>query len=400
MRKILVLLVGLTLLLPSLAGAYELYKSGDVSLNVGYWGQAWYQHVSDYDTNGDGVEDDSLNDFMIRRSYFSVSGTATPELSFFVHYAADRIGQHDLGNSGVGLGTGLAVRDAWVNYRILGNDLMLQMGRMYVPFTRNYGTTSTKALMTTELNWGQGGIRSGIFYPSKVGRDDSATIWGNVLDDKLQYRFMVGEGVEASDLEDPDAGAVNPDDELRYAGRISYNLLDPETSWFNKGTNLGEASIIAIGAGFDYQSDLTWVDIDDAGDVVILNQDDYMAYTFDVHVDMPLGTGAVTGDAAYINIDNSANGVTDSDLTAGEDGEMISGQLGYLFFDRIQPFGHVEAILPDADGTEDTMVYGLGCNYYIKGLANKLTLEWTKVDSDSNTVEDKDIVTLQAAFGF
>ncbi|MDZ7831853.1 MAG: porin [Desulfobacterales bacterium] len=382
MRKIIVLLTGLILLLPSLAGAYELYKSGDVSLNVGYWGQAWYQHVSDYDTNGDGVEDDSLNDFMIRRSYFSVSGTATPELSFFMHYAADRLGQQDLDNSGMGLGSGLAVRDAWVNYKILGNDFMLQMGRMYVPFTRNYGTTSTKALLTTELNWGQGGIRSGIFYPSKVGRDDSATVWGNVLDDKLQYRFMVGEGAESA--------AKNPDDELRYAGRVSYNLLDPETSWFNKGTNLGGASIIAIGAGFDYQPDLVW---DGA-------QDDYRACTFDVHVDMPLGAGAVTGDAAYINIDNSANGVTDSDLAAGGDGEMITGQLGYLFYDRIQPFGHVEAILPDADGTEDTMVYGLGCNYYIKGLANKLTLEWTTVASDSNAVEDKDIVTLQAAFGF
>ncbi len=382
MRKIIVLLTGLILLLPSLAGAYELYKSGDVSLNVGYWGQAWYQHVSDYDTNGDGVEDDSLNDFMIRRSYFSVSGTATPELSFFMHYAADRLGQQDLDNSGMGLGSGLAVRDAWVNYKILGNDLMLQMGRMYVPFTRNYGTTSTKALLTTELNWGQGGIRSGIFYPSKVGRDDSATVWGNVLDDKLQYRFMVGEGAESA--------AKNPDDELRYAGRVSFNLQDPETSWFNKGTNLGEASIIAIGAGFDYQPDLVW----DGG------QDDYRAYTFDVHVDMPLGTGAVTGDAAYINIDNSANGVTDSDLAAGGDGEMITGQLGYLFYDRIQPFGHAEAILPDADGTEDTMVYGLGCNYYIKGLANKLTLEWTTVDSDSKAVEDKDIVTFQAAFGF
>ncbi|MGM0787003.1 MAG: porin, partial [Thermodesulfobacteriota bacterium] len=138
-RKMFVLLAGLTLLLPSLAGSYELYKKGDVSLNVGYWAQAWYQYVSDYDTTGDGVADDSLNDFMIRRSYFSVSGTATPELSFFMHYAADRLGQHDLDSSGVGLGSGLAVRDAWVNYKLLGNDLMVQAGRMYVPFTRNYG---------------------------------------------------------------------------------------------------------------------------------------------------------------------------------------------------------------------------------------------------------------------
>lgn len=158
-----------------------------------------------------------------------------------MHYAADRIGQQGRDNSGMGLGTGLAVRDAWVTYKVLGNDLMIQAGRMYIPFTRNYGTTSTKALLTTELDWGQGGIRSGIFYPSKVGRDDSVTLWGNVL---------------------------------------------------------------------------------------------------------------------------------------------------------------AEVVMPDASGAEDTNVYGAGLNYYIKGLANKLTAEYTRVDSDNDEIGETDIITVQAAFGF
>ncbi len=390
MKKLMLLVVGI-MVLPSLAGAVALYQKGDVSLHVGYWGQAWYQYVSDYDTDGDGLQDDSLHDFMVRRSYFSIKGTATPQLGFFMHYAADRIGQKDLDNSGMGLGSGLAVRDAWVTYKLLGDDLMVQVGRMYVPFTRNYGTTSTKALLTTELDWGQGGIRSGIFYPSKVGRDDSVTFWGNVLQDKLQYRLMVGEGVEDS----AGKSVVNPDDSLRFAGRISYNFLDPETSWFNKGTSLGKQSVIALGAGFDYQADLEWGAKKDD-----YKKDDYKGVTADVHVDMPMGDGAITADLAYIKVENVVNGVTDSDLAGGEDGEMITGQIGYLLAGNIQPFVHAEAILPDAGGTDDTMVYGVGCNYYIKGLGNKLTAEWTTVDSDSSSVEDKDIVTVQAAFGF
>ena len=386
-RKILLLLMGL-ILLPSVAGSVELYRDGDISLSVGYWAQGWYQYV-------DPEDGEEIHDFMIRRTYFSVSGTATPELSFFMHYAGDRIGQQGVDNSSYGLGTGLALRDAWINYKVLGDDLMIQVGRMYIPFTRNYGTTSTKALLTTELDWGQGGIRSGIFYPSKVGRDDSVTLWGNVLSDKLQYRLMVGEGVEGFKADNPDTidtneASGNPDDNLRFAGRISLNLFDTETGWFNKGTNLGQKTILAIGGGFDYQQDLVWGD----------KQDDYAAFTADIHLDMPMGEGAVTADVAYIGIENSVNGITSSDLTAGKDGNIITGQLGFLFNQNIQPFVHAEIIMPDASEAEDTNVYGAGLNYYIKGLANKLTLEYTLVDSDNDEIGETDIITVQAAFGF
>lgn len=378
MRKILIFTVGL-LLLPTLSWSFEVYKNGDVALNVGYWAQAWYQRVNDYDRDGDGEWDDSVNDFMIRRTYLSVSGTVTPELSFFLHYAGDRIGQEGLDKPSMGLGTGLALRDCWVTYKLLGNDLMVQVGRMYIPFTRNYGTTSTKALLTTELDWGQGGLRSGIFYPSKVGRDDSITVWGNILEDKLQYRFMVGEGLEDS--------SNNPDDHLRFAGRLSYNFFDTETGWFNKETNLGKKKIFAIGGGFDCQSDL----------IISGNESDYTAYTIDLHLDMPLDTTAVTVAVSFTQIEDAVNGVTWSDLTAGEDGDIFTIKAGILLNGKIQPFAHFQTIMPDASGTEDTDIYGIGCNYYIKGPANKLTAEWSQAEYNDDTV---DILTLQAAFGF
>jgi hypothetical protein len=377
LKKLLFICIG-AILLPSLASAVEVYQNGDVSLNVGFWGQAWYQHVNDYDRDGDGDWDDDLNDFMVRRTYLSVSGTLTPQISFFVHYAGDRIGQEGLDNAGMGLGTGMALRDGWVNYKLLGDDFMIQVGRMYVPFTRNYGTTSTKALLTTELDWGQGGLRSGILYPQKVGRDDSVTFWGNVLEDKLQYRLMVGEGVESS--------TVNPDDKLRLAGRLSLNLFDTETAWFNAGTYLGKKKILALGGGFDYQPDL----------VMGGNKEDYQAFTADVHLDLPLASCAVTAELAYLWIDNIVNSVTWSGLTSGTDGDIFTAKTGVLLKDRIQPFAHYEIIMPDNSGLDDTVVYGLGGNYYLKGPANKLTLEWTRVDDDTHKV---DIVTFQVAFG-
>lgn len=377
-RKILLFFIGL-IVIPAMAWPFEVYRDGDVSLNVGFWGQAWYQYVGGYDRDADGNWDDDLNDFMIRRAYFSVQGTVTPKLDFFVHYAGDRIGQEGLDNPSMGLGSGLAVRDAFVNYKLIQDDLMIQAGRMYIPFTRNYGTTSTKSLLTTELDWGQGGLRSGIFYPSKVGRDDSITLWGNVVDDKLQYRLMIGEGEEDK--------AVNPDDNPRFAGRLSLSLFDPETSWFNSGTYLGKKKILAIGGGLDYQADLS----------IGGSKDDYNAYTVDVHLDLPLDKAAVTAEAAYLWINHSVNGVTWSDLAAGGDGNILTAKAGVLLAEKFQPFGHIEVIMPDASASEDTIVYGFGCNYYIKGPANKLTAEWSVVDDNEHTV---DIVTVQAAFGF
>ncbi len=382
-RKILFLMF-LVVLIPQGAYSLEVYRDGDKSLNVGFWGQVWYQYVDNIDRDKDGKWDDDLHDFMARRAYLSVSGTMTPKLSFFLHYAGDRIGQEGLDNSSLGLGSGMALRDGWVNYKVLGNDFMIQAGRMYVPFTRNYGTTSTKSLLTTELDWGQGGLRSGILYPQKVGRDDSVTLWGNIFEDKLQYRFMVGEGVESS--------AMNPDDRLRFAGRLSFNLFDTETGWFNAGTYLEKKKILAIGGGFDFQPDLV---PDSAMDGAKRN---YEAYTADVHLDVPLESCAITAELAWITLRNVVNTVTWSGLSAGTDGDIYTAKAGVLLAGNIQPFVHYELIAPDADNTDDTTVYGVGCNYYLKGPANKLTLEYSNVDDDNDI--SVDILTLQAAFGF
>jgi len=394
-----VILIVMALIVSSIpASAVEVYKDGDASLSVGFWGQTWVQTVSDYDTDDDTVWDESLTDFMVRRAYFNIKGEVNPSISMFVHYAADRLGQEGLDSPGKGLGSGLALRDGWVNYKVADNDFMIQIGRMYIPFTRNYGTTSTKNLLTTELNWGQGGIRSGIFYPSNIGRDDSITLWGSVIDDKLQYRLMIGEGVESK--------TTNPDDNLRYAGRLSYNVFDTETGWFNSGTYLGKKNILAIGIGADTQESLMLGGTE---------KEDYQGMTADVHYDRPLGCGVLTVQASYIDIENAVNGVTWTNLSAGDDGSIISLMAGYFCECKIgpgqlQPFLHYSLIDSDENdaltGMEEdsTTVYGLGLNYYLKGAANKLTAEVTMIDQEeeieNTAMQNHTIVTLQAAFGF
>ncbi len=383
-------------LIPQIAGAMEIYKNDDFKVKAGFWGQAWYQTVSDgRDTDGDGKQDSTIYDTLIRRAYFYAGADYRQYISTFIHVAGDRIDQdymHD--RPSLGLGSNLVVRDWWVDFNLWQNMVRLKVGRMYVPLTRNYGTTSTKSLLSLDLNWAQGGIRGGIFYPSKVGRDDSVCLWGNVLDQKLQYRLMLGEGIGNDD--------INPGDHPRFAGRLSWAFMEPETTWFNAGTYLGKKKVLTVGIGWDFQSDL------DYGSPS--RTYDYAAYTVDVHWDQPIGpgAGAVTAEAAYIHVNNGPNAINYTHMVRGSNSDIASFKGGYLLPWRpysmgFQPVFHFEYMDPDTG--DETTVFGGGVNWFLYGQANKLGFDITSVHQGDETygsrpVQDHLICTLQLALGF
>ena len=367
---------------------------------VGIWMQTWYQYVEDGKNHGK-INEEDLNDFMIRRAYMYLKGQVTDLVSFFTHVASDRVGQEGLDKSGLGLGSGVAWRDLWITLN-LHEALKIQMGRMYVPLTRNYGTTSTKCMLTTDLPFLQGGVRSNIFYAQKVGRDDSVTIWGNPLDGLLQYRFMVSEGVEGKTENEAKTVVINdnPEDNLRFVGRLSLSLLEPETSWFNKGTYLGKKKVLSFGFGMDSQDDLTLNDRPD---------EDNFVWTLDAFFDHPVGAGAITVEAAYVDIDNCTQNHNYSELKAGDDAENWYINAGYLLPGsigpgRLQPFIRYETVdvdKRDVDKDYETDVWTAGLNYLMKGHNCKITADYTNVDQDSDASrDDQDIITFQITIGF
>ena len=367
---------------------------------VGIWMQTWYQYVEDGKNHGK-INEEDLNDFMIRRAYMYLKGQVTDLVSFFTHVASDRVGQEGLDKSGLGLGSGVAWRDLWITLN-LHEALKIQMGRMYVPLTRNYGTTSTKCMLTTDLPFLQGGVRSNIFYAQKVGRDDSVTIWGNPLDGLLQYRFMVSEGVEGKTENEAKTVVINdnPEDNLRFVGRLSLSLLEPEKSWFNKGTYFGKKKVLSFGFGMDSQDDLTLNGRED---------EDNFVWTLDAFFDHPVGAGAITVEAAYVDIDNCTQNHNYSELKAGDDAENWYINAGYLFPGsigpgRLQPFIRYETVDVDKrDVNEDyeTDVWTAGLNYLMKGHNCKITADYTNVDQDSDASrDDQDIITFQITIGF
>ena len=356
---------------------------------IGIWMQASYQWVEDGKINGDKYED--LNDFMIRRAYMYLKGDVTQYVSFFTHLASDKVGMEkptggSLDNSGMGLGSGVAWRDLWITLN-LHEAFKIQMGRMYVPLTRNYGTTSTKCMLTADLPFLQGGSRGGIFYAQKVGRDDGLTLWGNPFGGLLQYRFMISEGVEDD---------ANPEDNLRFVGRLSLSLLEPETSWFNKGTYLGKKKVLSLGFGMDSQDDLTLGGSENRDNTV---------WTVDAFFDYPVGGGAVTVEVAYIDIDNCTQGGPNfyHDLEAGDDAENWYINAGYLLPGSIgpgqlQPYIRYETV--DVGKKNETDFLSGGFNYYLKGHNCKLTADYMHVDPDNHDKDDRDIFTFQITVGF
>ena len=365
------------------ASAAVVYKEGDRALDVGFWVQTWYQYV------GKGNGDKDLNDFLIRRGYLSIKGDVTSSLSFFTNLAGDRLGQRALDQPSVGLGSGLAVRDAWGAVKLLDGGLNIQLGRMYVPFTRNYGTTTTRALLITDLDWVQGGYRGSIFYPNTVGRDDGLALWGNVANKRFQYRVMVGNGI--------DSESQNPNSIPRAAGRVSVSLFEPETGWFNEGSSLDGRRILSIGGGADYQPNL----------VMASQERNYSAWTVDAHYDEPVGAGALTAEVSYIGINNSPNAVTFTAINSGTDADVVSIKGGYLIPGtvgpgRLQPFTHYERI--HVAESANTHVIGLGMNLLLAGHANKATLEATYLSQEkpagsTSNLKDHFILTTQLAFG-
>lgn len=355
--------------------AFPQNSAAQKKVDFGFWTQAWYQHVEK------GKNSTGLNDFMVRRAYLSVKGQPTDYLSFFSHIAIDRLGQDGLDKPSMGLGSGLTFRDLWITLD-LSESFKVQAGRMYVPLTRNYGTTSTKSLLTTDLSFMQGGIRGTIFYTSKVGRDDGVTLWGNPFDGRLQYRMMISEGIESSN---------NPNDNLRFVGRVILNLLEPEKGWFNQGTYLGQKKVLSFGAGIDKQNNLTLNNQ--------IGQDNFI-WTVDGFFDHPVGKGAFTAESAYIHIRNSTQANSFVQLAPDDNAGFYYLQVGYYLGTPIgpgnlQPYFRYETV--SVEQKSDTNFLSGGFNYYLKGHNAKVSMDYSVVNYSKS--DSQNIVTLQLAVG-
>ncbi|MFO7604833.1 MAG: selenite/tellurite reduction operon porin ExtI [Desulfurivibrionaceae bacterium] len=233
--------------------------------------------------------------------------------------------------------------------------------------------------------------------PYVISRDIGISLWGNLISDKVQYKLDILEGKPAN----TDALESN----FRYSGRIHVSLLDPESGYGYKGTYLGKKKVLTIGAGFQHEADLVYLNNDDPQ----AGTEDYNAYTVDLFTELPMGgAGTVTFSAAYADFDfgdRPSNFTHDPDAsgqTGERDGYYVKA--GYMLPSLpLQFFGRMENwTFAELNGVEDHELdwLGVGINYFIDGQANKLTLEYSDVGFDERDTANEDFSTIVAQYQF
>ncbi|MBE0604278.1 MAG: porin, partial [Deltaproteobacteria bacterium] len=228
--------------------------------------------------------------------------------------------------------------------------------------------------------------------PYTTTRDKGVGVWGNLLEDRFQYRFDIMNGRTATTENGPE-----PESDFRYTGRVHVTLLDPENTYGYKGTYLGERQVLTLGASYQYEPGVAYSDT-----VALTGKSDYKGWTADLFFEYPLDAiGTVTFSAAYedIDLDDTYKGANPDPDAIGINGEKNGYYMkaGYMlpnlplqFFARYEKWEFARL-----NDTYDQKInwYGIGANYYIRGQNLKVTAEYSRTDFDKEDANSRNFNT-------
>lgn len=363
--------------LASSAFAFPPFKIADDKwLKIFYDAQFGYTY-RDMGSGSDNEKD--THEFNFRRNRLGFVGTYNRNLSFYfqVEYIEDR----EIGSiSNVDVSDGdhdFYVLDAQIRYKFT-NGFQIWAGKLKHNLTRENLEGCFEPLTMDRSNF--------VYTPFKTSRDKGVAVWGNILNNKVVYKFDIMEGQKGDNA---------PESNFRYTGRLHYSFLDPETDYGYKGTYLGEKNVLTIGASVQYEPDAVYSDVRNHR-----GKKDYFAYSVDLFYEQPSQYGTFTISAAYLDIDldNAYKGVNPDDEITGLNGEkngyyvkgayMLPMNIGpgkLQFFARYDgfSFGKLENTYD-----QDVSWFGVGFNYYIFGQDLKITGEYSHTNFDKEDPND------------
>lgn len=209
-------------------------------------------------------------------------------------------------------------------------------------------------------------------YPFIIaGRDEGAAYWGQWEGGRVKWQVGAFEGPEPEDaLEGDDS------DDLLYAGRLTFNFLDPIPGYYTSSTFFGEADVLALG-------------------LVAQQQGDDAAYSVDLLAERYFdGIGTLTFEGAYYEYDGLGFDGTEQQALEGDGYFLLAS---YLFpeplgWGRLQPnVRYQEGTFFDVDGER----WDVGLNYIIDGHDAKLALVWFDADDLGGVSADGLILGVQ-----
>ncbi len=348
--RVAVILFSLSLV-GSAAGAQVVVKVNDeVNFKLGVLGQIQADWLKDPAGTG------TIQNLFVRRARLLFGGQVAKNVSFFVETDAPNLGK-TLAN-GKNIAPAMIVQDAYGEFKVR-DAFALDAGLMFVPFSRNSIQSAASLL---PIDYGAYTFSSSGPTQSSAGRDTGFQAKGYFLENHLEYRLGAFQGAR-------DARSHRA---FRYAGRVQYDVLEPQgTGFFYSGTHLGKKKILAAGGAFD-------------------TQNDYRAYDADIFVDYPSGPGAVTAQAAYNRIDGGPTFLTLPKQN------VVLVEVGYFVRDlKLTPvIQYTKRALVDTTIGDETR-WSVGVNYWWAGHNANVKTAYSRIDPRGSASQNGFTIQLQ-----
>lgn len=336
-------------------------------LRLDYKGQFQFNYR---DTGSEANGDGDTAEFNFRRNRISLIGAYGPSMGIYVQTEFRE--DNNMGPVGVGDGdnSDFEILDAQLRFKY-SNALRVRLGKFKYNLTRENLEACEAPLSLDRSLFIRAPLVDGT-------RDMGVAAWGNLLDNKFQYRLDIMNGRN-------DAASA-PTSNLRYTARAHYSLWDAEKSYGYKGTYLGDKKVFTVGAAYSFEKDVAYGDVAGLTDAV-----DYNAWTADVFIEYPMDEiGDFTFSAAYVDydLDDAFKGADPDSGVTGLNGEKNGGyaKVAYMlatqplqFFVRAENWSFAEL---NEIFDQEIDWYGGGVNYYFRGQKLKLTAQVAQTDFD------------------
>jgi hypothetical protein len=329
---------------------WQIQPTDGSSIKFGFLAQMQAESV---DVNTADGQDTSQNLFF-RRLRLLAGGKINDQFSFFFETDSPNLGKGAKGEND------MYIQDFVVTYKPGSDAFNLDVGMLLDPISYNANQSAASLLAT---DYGPYTFAWAGPLTTKVGRDYGVRARGYLLNDHLEYRASILQGVRGD----------NSSNDMRFAGRLMYNVFAAQKGLFYTGTTLGKTQLLSFGASFD-------------------TQDDYQTYGVDAFYDQPMGGGnGLTMQAAWSTIDG------DDFLTTLPEQDNLFVEAGYYISSmKLLPFiQYAEQDFNDsARADNDKIMVGLG--YMFNGHNGNLKFSYGQLAQDG--ADDRDEFWLQLQF--
>jgi hypothetical protein len=304
-------------------------KDGMASLKIGFLAQPQLEVID----TPEGT-DQSKNIFL-RRLRIMFGGKVSDKWSFFVETDSPNLGKTtpDLATNPTGAkdAGNIYVQDAYFTYNA-SDVFKVDTGLILVPLSHNHVQSAASLL---PVDYGPYTFAESTPLGSRVGRDYGAQVRGYPLNQHLEYRLGVFQGVRGPEARDS----------FRVAGRAVWYPFAADTGFFYGGTWQGSRRVLAVGAGFDTQKE-------------------YHSFAADVFIEQPLNKGqqGLTAQVDWTRFD----GGTFLPTLPKQDAIMVEAAV-HLLNGKVSPLVQYSRKTFDNPLTPGQYIWQAGMAYWITG---------------------------------